>query len=236
LRISIGEDGTPKLEITRVQASIQTWANWLFIAFARLGDTRAARKRMAEATVNNDDAAESAALNEEFQGSLQAISAAVFSLDAFYGVIHNMIVVQESEKKARQHKGTGRAKWVADAICRASCMPNEARKTVAKNIHSAYKLRGGAVHPHFHAEEYGIHPGLNQAVPKYYMNYTLETSSDIVSAVIEAIMYVADRPQLRNTTVAAYAPTASALLHEVVDEFLTYSPDGPFHRRQPEDT
>ena len=163
LRISISEHGSPKPEIIRVQASIQTWTNWLVIAFARLGDTRAARKRMAEATANNDDATESVALNEEFQGSLQAISAAVFSLDAFYGVIHTMIVLQESEKKAHQHKRTSRAKWVADAIGRASCMPNEARKTVAKNIHTAYKLRDGAVHPHFRAEEYGIHPGLNQA-------------------------------------------------------------------------
>ena len=75
----------------------------------------------------------------------------------------------------------------------------------------------------------------HQAVPKYYMDYTLETSSGIVSAVVEAIMYVTDRPQIRNTTVAAYAKTASALLHEIVDEFLTYSPDGPFCRRQSED-
>ena len=67
------------------------------------------------------------------------------------------------------------------------------------------------------------------------MDYTLETSSGIVSAVVEAIMYVTDRPQIRNTTVAAYAKTASALLHEIVDEFLTYSPDGPFCRRQSED-
>jgi hypothetical protein len=111
-------------------------------------------------------------LDEEFQGSLQTISAAVFALDAFYGVIHTMITLQEWEIKARQQRGTGRATWVADAIGRASRMPNRARKAVAKNIHTAYKLRDGAVHPHFRAEEYGIHSGLNQAVPKYYIDYT----------------------------------------------------------------
>jgi hypothetical protein len=191
---------------------------------------------MIEATTNNDDTAESAALDEEFQGSLQTISAAVFALDAFYGVIHTMITLQESEKKARQQKGTGRATWVADAIGRASRMPNRVRKAVARNIHTAYKLRGGAVHPHFRAEEYGIHPGLNQAVPKYYIDYTLETSSAILAAAVEAIMWVADHPQPRNATVTAYAPTASALLHEIVDELLTYEPDGPFGPRRSGDT
>jgi hypothetical protein len=236
LRVSFGADGSLRPEITRVQASIQIWKNWLVIAFARLRDTSAARKRLVEAAANNDDAAESVVLDEEFQGSLQTISAAVFALDAFYGVIDTMITLKGSEREARRQKGTGRAKWVADAIGRASRMPNEARKTVAKNIRVAYGLRDGAVHPHFRIEEYGIHPGLNQAVPKYYIAYTLETSQAILAAAVEAIMWVADHPQPRNATVTAYAPTASRLLHEIVDEFLTYEPGGPFGPWRPDDT
>ncbi len=165
LRISISEDGSVKSEITHFQASIQTWPSWLVIAFARLGDTRAARKRLNEAITNTDDTAENMALEEEFQGSLQAISAAVFALDAFYGVIHTMIPLDKSEKDARQQNNTARAAWVADAILRASRMPNQVGKTVSKNIRTAYKLRDGAVHPRFLAEGYGIHPGLNQLAP-----------------------------------------------------------------------
>jgi hypothetical protein len=236
LQLSLDKDGSPKLEFTRIQASIQTWTSWLIIAFARLNDTRLARKRMDEATANGDDAAESVALDEEFQGALQAISAAVFALDAFYGVIHAMIVLGKSEKEARQQNGVGRATWVADAICRASRMPNKAKKTVTKNIHTMYRLRDDAVHPRFIAEEYGIHPGLNQLVPKYYIDYTLETSSRIVAATVEAIMWVTDRPQTRNIKVSAYAPGASSLLHKIVDEFLTYETGGPFSSKQPEGT
>jgi hypothetical protein len=154
LRIGISEDGSLKPEITRFQASVQTWTSWLVIAFARLGDTRAARKRLTEAITNADDTAENAALEEEFQGSLQTISAAVFALDAFYGVIHTMISLDKSEKDARQQNNTARAAWVADAILRASSMPNKTGKTVAKNIRTAYRLRDGAVHPRFLAEEY----------------------------------------------------------------------------------
>jgi hypothetical protein len=128
LRISISEDGSVKSEITHFQASIQTWTSWLVSAFARLGDTRAARKRLTEAITNTDDTAENMALEEEFQGSLQAISAAVFALDAFYGVIHTMIPLDKSEKDARQQNNTARAAWVADAVLRASRMPNQVEK------------------------------------------------------------------------------------------------------------
>jgi hypothetical protein len=228
LRISIDEDGSLKPEITQLQASIQVWTSWLSVAFTRLDDTRLARKRLTEATAHNDDMAESAALDEEFQGSLQTISAAVFALDAFYGAIHTMISLSQSEKDARQQNNAGRAVWVADAVLRASRIPNEAAKTVARNIRMAYKLRDGAVHPRFLAEEYGVHPGLNQAVPRYYIDYTLETSTAILSAMIEAIMWVTDHPKPRNTAVTAHASNASLLLHEIVDKFLTYAEGGPF--------
>jgi hypothetical protein len=236
LQLSLDKDGSPKLEFSRIQASIQTWTSWLIITFARLNDTRLARKRMAEATANDDDAAEIVALDEEFQEALQTVSAAAFAMDAFYGVIHTMIVLGESEKEARQQSDVGRATWVADAICRASRMPNMAKKTVTKNIHTMYRLRDSAVHPRFIAEEYGIHPGLNQLVPKYYTDYTLETSSCIVAAAVEAIMWVTDRPQTRNIKVNAYAPGASSLLHEIVDEFLTYETGGPFISKHAEGT
>jgi len=231
LRISMGEDRSLKAEITEFRAAIQVWTSWLVIAFARLEDTRAARGRLQEATANSDDTAESLALDEEFQGSLQTISAAVFALDAFYGVIRSMITLDEAERDARKQNNTTRPAWIADAVIRGSRVPNKAAKAVAKNIHLIYKLRDGAVHPRFVAEEFGIHPGLNQRVPKYYIDYALESSEGVVAAAVEAIMWVTDRPKLRNAAISGYAPAASALLHEIVDKFLSYKAEGPFTTR-----
>jgi hypothetical protein len=45
-------------------------------------------------------------------------------------------------------------------------------------------------------------------------------------------MWVTDRPKPRNATVTAYAPSASTLLHEIADKFLTYATDGPFTSQQ----
>ncbi len=230
LEVSLDEKGSPKFQM-KLQVSIQVWVNWLVIAFARRGDTEIARNRMNEATASADDAAESTALNEEFHGALQTISAAVFALDAFYGIISTKITIDEKEKEARRRKKTGRAAWVTDAICRASRIPNEKKKTLINNIRVAYQLRDDAVHPYFKAEDQGIHPGLNQPVPKYYIDYTLETCTNILLAVVEAIMFVTDRPQTKNPEIVAYSSSVSSLLHEIVDEFLTYDVSGPFSSR-----
>jgi hypothetical protein len=113
-------------------------------------------------------------------------------------------------------------------------MPNDVRKNMTKNVQTAYRLRDGAVHPPFVVEPYAIHPGLNQAVPQLYANYTLETSRGAVSSTTEAIMYVVDRPQPRNPAVTAYASSASDILHAVVDKHLTYKPEAPIGPRAPD--
>ena len=81
---------------------------------------------------------------------------------------------------------------------------------------------------------YAIHPGLNQAVPELYSHYTLELSKGVVSWAAEAILWVVDRPQPRNAAVCAYATGASDLLHEVVDQHLTYNPKALVGRRPPD--
>jgi len=67
VRVSIGEDGVPAMEVTDVQAAVQTWPDWISIALARLRDVNAARQRLKGAAAPGDDAAESEALTEEFR-------------------------------------------------------------------------------------------------------------------------------------------------------------------------
>lgn len=171
----------PRLEVSAGPGSVQTWPNWLAIAFDRLREDNGARQRMTAATTVGGDQAVAYALIEEYQACLQAISAAVFALDAFYGVISGMGTVPETEKAKRIQRKDGRAVWVADAIIRASArMPNEVRKAVTENIHRAYKARDLAVHPPHVPEQLVVHPQLNNAqVPKRYIDYSFETSMEL---------------------------------------------------------
>lgn len=232
LQITHDGEGRRSMEVTHVEAAVQTWPDWLEIAFARFDDVRDARRRLLEA--RESGTAEVAALANEFHAALQAISAAVFALDAFYGVISEMVPLSDAEKEARRRSRAGRAVWVADAIGRAARMPNEVRKLMTKSVHTAYVLRDGAVHPRHSAEPYAIHPGLNQAVPQFYARYTLETSQGAVSWAAEAIMWVVDRPKPRNRAVNDFAGSASDLLHSVADEHLTARPGAPVGPRPPD--
>ena len=195
-------------------------------------EVKEARSRLVDARETGE--AEWRALADEFQAALQTISASVFALDAFYGVINEMVPpLSASEKDARRRSRAGRAVWVADAIGRASRMPNDVRKAMTKSVHMAFELRDGAVHPLHFAEPYATHPGMNLAVPSFYARYTRETSHGAVSWATEAIMWVVDRPKPSYKALNDYAIGASDLLHNVVDEHLTPTPGAKVGPRVP---
>jgi len=51
------------------------------------------------------------ALEQEFRSSLQVVSAAVFALDGFYGVIQEHVGIAAAELAARRANRTSRPKW-----------------------------------------------------------------------------------------------------------------------------
>jgi len=224
LQISLEGAGVRAMEVTHVEASLQTWPDWLEIAFARLTDVREARRKLVELR-GASGACESEALAAEFHAALQAISSAVFALDAFYGVIRDMVPLSQTEKDARRRSRASRAAWVADAIGRVARMPNANRKAMAKSVRLAYELRDGAVHPRHIAEPCAIHRGMNVAVPSYYARYTLETSDGAVGWATETMMWVVDHPQPRNRAICDFAVAAGDLLHGVADKHLVATPD-----------
>ncbi len=121
--------------------TIQTWPNWLAIALTRVQEVYLARQRIVAVSANEIDPTMGRLIGEEYQASLQTISAAVFALDAFYGVLDGMIHIPDTERAARTQRRDGRAIWVADAIIRATGrMPNDVRKNLKKNIHRAFKV------------------------------------------------------------------------------------------------
>jgi hypothetical protein len=231
--LGTAEDGTPVMNIAAVYSSAMVWQVWLELAFGHLQDTKAARERLTAAAAVGDYEAEGVALAEEFSGSLQAISAAVFALDAFYGVIQSMVVVPEAEKEARRRNRAGRDVWVADAINRASRMPSHVARTLRQSIHTAYQARDGAVHPRTVMGDFAWHPAVpNAPVPQLYADYVLEGSASIVPMVTEAMMWVTDRPARRNEAIGAFASVASGILHRVADPHVKIDPASPLYRQE----
>lgn len=235
LQLSLDETGTPQVRITEVHSSVQTWPDWLTIAFDHLKEARIARERLILAFSGHNNDVGSEALTAEFKASLQAVTTSVIALDGFYGAIRDMVPVPPAIAEKRQQNEAGRAVWVADAIIRASRMPNAIRKMLTKDIHTAYKARDTAVHPKVEIGRFAHHPALPGApVPQLYADFIIEAARGLIQVVVEAIMWVTDHPQPRNAAIIAYAPTASEILHRIVDSLITIDPNSPL-ARQPSD-
>ncbi len=229
IHISLDDTGAPQVRITEVHSSVQTWPDWLAIAFGHLKEAQEARERLILAFAEHDNDAESEALTAEFRASLQAITASVIALDGFYGAIRDMVPVPPVTADERRQNQAGRAVWVADAIIRASRMPNAVRRSLTKDIHTAYRARDTAVHPSVEVGRFAHHPALPGApVPQLYANFIVEAARGLVQVVVEAIMWVTDQPQPRNAAVAAFATTASEMLHRTVDPRDNHQPQLPF--------
>lgn len=229
------QDGVLRLVVNVDGGLVQTWPNWLAIAFDRLQEANDARQRLAATAAGGVGEAEATVLIEEYQAGLQAISSAVFAVDALYGAIARMITVPEAEIARRKQRNDGRAVWVADAIIRASArMPNDVRKAVTKSIHKAYRARDLAVHPPHVKEPYALHPQLsNTRVPNRWIDYNFEASMELARWVVEAMMWVIDHPQPRNRALTAWAAIASGMLHRIVDPFMNADPSSPLALRWP---
>jgi hypothetical protein len=229
------QDGVRRLQVDIVGGLVQTWPNWLAIAFDRLQEANGARQRLMAATAGGTGDAEASALIEEYQAGMQAISSAVFALDALYGVIAGMINIPEPEIARRKQRNDGRAVWVADAIIRTSKrMPNDVRKAMTESVHKAYRARDLAVHPPHIQEPYILHPQLqNTRVPKRWIDYNFESSMELARWIVEAMMWVIDHPQARNHALTVWAATASGMLHRIVDPFTNADPSSPLALRRP---
>jgi hypothetical protein len=229
------KDGSIRLQVSTDHGSIQTWPNWLAISFDSLQVAERAWQRLPEEASEGADVATATVLVQEYQAALQTISAAVFALDAFYGVISRMVTVPEQEKIARQTRNDGRAVWVADAVIRASAgMPNGTRQAITEGIHKAYKARDLAVHPPHIPEPLAVHPRLENAqVPKRWIDYSFESSMKLMYWCVEAMRWPVDHPQPRNASLTTWAPIASRILHKIVDPFTELDTSSPLSLRRP---
>jgi len=69
-----GQDGALRLEVSVDGGLVQTWPNWLAIAFDCLQQAKDARQRLATMTAGSANEAHATVLIEEYQAGLQPLS------------------------------------------------------------------------------------------------------------------------------------------------------------------
>ena len=126
-----------------------TWQHWL--AIASDGRALAEAGRVDGVAAGADDAVFGAALEREFRGSLVAIAAAAFALDAFYAS------TVEHAPEARVNAGSRKAKLL-ETFKQAYALRGRQQGVARQAIYEVFKLRDQAVHPSASFTEPAPHP------------------------------------------------------------------------------
>ena len=223
--ISIGEDGLPAIEPVTPVARYQAWPDWLDVALQHAKAARSARSHITEAIEAGDDHGDHDALVREFHDTLVAVTSSAFALDALYAVIKDFVPISDDERAARKANNLPRAAWVFDAVRRVTPLTNADAKKLSEAMETIYKLRDLAVHPDYNISDFVVHHGLRQAVPAIFVHFRAENALAAFAMAAEVIMRVADLPRPGVEGLAAFAATASEVVHAIVDEHVSFSPD-----------
>ena len=88
------------------------------------------------------------------------------------------------------------------------------------------RARALAVHPEKCPRVPVIHQGSRQLVPCYVATFSRESAAGFLTACVEAIMWVVDRPRATEGPICDLAQSASRILRELTDAHLTFVPGG----------
>ncbi len=161
---SMGEDGTPQLEVKETLVRLDLWPTWL-----EIGCQHAERARAVGATVVPDlaDAEKFSALTAELQAGLVAITAFAFAVDGLYDTVRQELGLHPDQETWKR-KRTGRDAQVAETLRYHFKLGPDCSAQLRTVISELFRFRSRAVHPdsRFVAPNYrpqldaGVHPHL----------------------------------------------------------------------------
>lgn len=141
------QGGESKLEVQRVEVSLDVWPHWLEIALQHSKDANRAHEGLLSALASQDQPGIQDALEHELRSSMHAISAAAFVL----GALGISIELRHAPPKHVINA------WTANRTCRAArvCylihsigrVSNAQMKLLRRTVGSAFTFRNWAVHP-----------------------------------------------------------------------------------------
>ncbi|MEU5200396.1 hypothetical protein AB0G86_41210 [Streptomyces scabiei] len=188
------EANPPKSEV-----AARLWPRWAGIAIDRALAARAARERAASA---NDLAAQSSALNEEFDAALVAVAASAHTLDALYGS-----VVPEENRAEWRRKRTSRRSAVREGL-KLVFATGPRNTTWVSEFKWLFDLRDASVHHEENPEETVPHPSLGTHTGPEYVAYSTESADRAVGLMLDVLRWCVDNPRPKTCTTGRRAPTA----------------------------
>jgi hypothetical protein len=201
LRIAINADGSVELPPPTLELRAEMWPHWLASAES---SSEAARIAM-EDTRGTDDPAFARAVEREFRASLLALTAAAFSLDAFYA----SVVARAPPARV---VAKGRAASVCATFARAFVMTNAQQQTARKALGQIFGFRNLAVHPPADFSEIVTHPVYGLGMERRFVIFRLENAVTSRGVAHRLIWLCLHRARRKYPELVAWADKATSMI------------------------
>lgn len=147
--------------------------------------------------------------------SMQAITAAAISLDAFYAAVRPRTEISEDLVATWRRNKTPRYSQIAEVVRQAFELPTEDFEPLRTNLKSIFSLRDLVVHPKGKVAKPLLHPELNIGVEWRFFYFRYITAGKVVMATYQMLQGIVTNTKPKNERVAAYAERLAKRMVEI---------------------
>jgi len=155
---------------------------WIKLALRHLEDARSTKSLRQVAWAGTDEDQKAAALEKEFEASMQCIMAAAISIDAFYAVIQTHVKLPHSMVNRWRANRTPRYSQITEVLRKAFGLKPKGVAALRRNLKEIYRFRDLAVHPSGKIQAPVLHPELNVGVEWRFAYYRGSNAEAVVNA------------------------------------------------------
>lgn len=178
--IRINEDGDIESDPVVLHVRFDVCPTWVGISLRHLSDAVTARQHRDIIWGGTDEEAKANALEQEFEASMQAITAAAIAIDAFYGMLQPYVQFSPSVKKRCSGRRPSRYAQVAEVLRRAYKLKPKETAALRANVKEIYRVRDLAVHPSGEVDAAVYHRELDVGVEWRFAYFRASNAEKIV--------------------------------------------------------
>ncbi len=228
--LTIDANGETSISPVEVHLAYDVCPVWVKLAHEHLDLAKQRKLETVAAWKGTDEDRKTVALEAEFEASMQALSSAVFAIDAMYAWLKPHAGLDQATLDAWRDNGTSRYKQIGEVFRRCFSLNPPLSTGLIKYLGELYGLRDQVVHPPAKAQATLFRPDLNVGVEWRFAQYSADPIERNVVSATGIIYDFAHRSGAINQKLQDYLDRLRARL---VPLFPTGHPNEAYSKKSP---
>jgi len=203
LVISVDENRKPASSLT-FHGHFDVCPIWLQFAIRHLSDAQVAQVSRVAEWKDADEDSKAAALEWEFETSLQAIMASALAVDAFCAVVQSKVQLPQSLIDEWRENRTPRDVQFSEVLRRAFSLAAKDASSLRQNLGEIFRFRDLAIDPSGKGDARILHPELRVGVEWRFAYFRAENALRIVRATLRLIWELVASGKPKDAEVQTY--------------------------------